>query len=75
MIEPENGTSAQHKRDQETYKVWKRKNSIARIMLLSGMQDDLMCEFEEYQTAQEIWLALKEHYGGTSTTKLRNDQV
>ena len=46
--EPEHGTYAQHIRDQEAYQAWKKKNSIARIMLLSCMQDDLMCEFESY---------------------------
>ena len=30
-----------------------------------------MCEFEEYDTAQKIRLALKEKFGGTSATKLR----
>ena len=71
MNEPENGATAQHRRDQEAYVAWKKKNSIARITLLSSMQDDLMCEFEEYTTAQEMWIALKEKFGGTSATKLR----
>ena len=35
------------------------------------MQDDVMCEYEKYETAQEMWLALKDKFGGTSTTKLR----
>ena len=35
------------------------------------MQDDLMCEYEKYETAQEMWLAQKDKFGGTSTTKLR----
>ena len=39
--------------------------------MLSSMQDDLMCEFEKDETIQEIWLALKDKFGGTSTTKLR----
>ncbi|KAH9686018.1 hypothetical protein KPL70_014192 [Citrus sinensis] len=34
-------------------------------------QDDLMCEYEKYETAQEMWLAQKDKFGGTSTTKLR----
>ena len=47
MDESEQGNSAQHRRDHETYLIWKRKNRIARITLLSSMQDDLMCEYED----------------------------
>jgi len=71
MDEPEHGTSAQHKRDLEAYQAWKKKNSIAHITLLSCMQDDLMCEFESYDTAQAMWVVLKDKFGGTSITKLR----
>ena len=35
------------------------------------MQDDLLIEYEVYQTAHEMWKDLKEKYGGLSTTKLR----
>ena len=52
--EPKDGTSAQHKRDKEAYIVWKKKNSIARITLLSSMEDDIMCEFKKYQMAQKM---------------------
>ena len=61
----------QHIRDLEAYQAWKKKNSNARKILLSSMQDDLMYEYEKYETAQEMWLALKDKFGGTSTTKLR----
>uniref|UniRef100_A0A1J3IMV5 Retrovirus-related Pol polyprotein from transposon TNT 1-94 n=1 Tax=Noccaea caerulescens TaxID=107243 RepID=A0A1J3IMV5_NOCCA len=71
MEQPEQGDTPQHVRDLETYNVWKKKNSIARITLLSCMQDDLMCEFEEFETAKGMWEALKEKFGATSATKLR----
>ncbi|GAV62801.1 UBN2_2 domain-containing protein, partial [Cephalotus follicularis] len=71
MAEPEYGTSAQHKRDHEADQSWKKKNSIARITLLSCMQDDLMCEFEGFKTAEEMWVALKDKFGCVSATKLR----
>ncbi|ESQ50917.1 hypothetical protein EUTSA_v10023107mg, partial [Eutrema salsugineum] len=71
MEEPEQGTTAQHEKDQQACVVWKRKNSIARITLLSCMQDVLMCEFEEYETAKGMWEALKDKFGATSATKLR----
>ena len=48
-----------------------QKNSLARITLLSCMQDDLMIEYEVYQTSHEMWEALKKKYGGLSATKLR----
>ena len=35
------------------------------------MADDLMYEYESYKTAQAIWIALKDKFGGTSNTKLR----
>ena len=35
------------------------------------MQDDLLIEYEVYQTAHEMWEALKEKYNGLSATKLR----
>ena len=71
MTEPEQGSSAQHRRDQEAYVAWKKKNSLARITLLSGMQDDLLIEYEVFQTAHEMWETLKEKYCGLSATKLR----
>ena len=33
--------------------------------------DELICEFEEYATAQEIWNALKEMFGNVSDTKFK----
>ena len=54
MVEPEAGNTAQHRRDQEAYLSWKKKNSIARITLLSAMADDLMCEFETHRMAQAM---------------------
>ena len=49
----------------------RKKNSLARITLLSCMQDNLLIDYEVYQIAHEMWETLKENYGGLSTTKLR----
>ena len=49
MEEPEVGTTAQHRRDSEAYAVWKRKNSRARIILLSAMSVDIAKEFKVYE--------------------------
>ena len=35
------------------------------------MQDDLLIEYEVYQTTHEMWKVLKEKYGVLSATKLR----
>ena len=34
---------------------WKKNNYLALIMLLSCMQDDLLIEYEVYQTTHEMW--------------------
>ncbi|KAK0587377.1 hypothetical protein LWI29_021811 [Acer saccharum] len=39
--------------------------------MLSSMIDALMCEYEGFDTAQDMWIVLKDKFGGTSTTKLR----
>ncbi|KAK3218221.1 hypothetical protein Dsin_012191 [Dipteronia sinensis] len=35
------------------------------------MADDLMCEYIGYEIAQDMWITLKDKFGGISTTKLR----
>ena len=35
------------------------------------MHNDLISEFEQYTTTQDMWKALKLRYGGTSATRLR----
>jgi gag-polypeptide of LTR copia-type len=40
-------------------------------MLLSRMENDVMREFRQYEVAKEMWLALKQKFGGTFVTKLR----
>ena len=72
MDEPEQGTIAQHRRDREAYEAWKKKNSIARITLLSSMDNDLMKEFRKYDMAKDMWSTLAEKFGSTSITKLRS---
>ncbi|KAK1569225.1 hypothetical protein Q3G72_034035 [Acer saccharum] len=39
--------------------------------MLSSITDALMCENEGFNTAQDMWITLKDKFGGTSTTKLR----
>ncbi|KAI9178225.1 hypothetical protein LWI28_024079 [Acer negundo] len=79
MDEPSNGNTAQHRRDMETYQTWKRNNSLARITMLSSMNDALMCEYEEFDTALGMWIALKDKFGGEnsdgSVTKIESRDV
>lgn len=71
MDEPEQGNTVQHRRDLEAYQKWFKNDRCARFTMLSSMHNDLIGEFEQYKTAQEIWNALTVKYGGTSTTRLR----
>ena len=71
MVEPEQGTTAQHRRDQEAYQSWRNKDRHARYTMLSAMHNDLIGEFEKYETAHDMWEALKQKFGITSLAKLR----
>ena len=71
MGELEQGNTAQHKQDLEAYNAWKRKNFLARITLLSSMENDMMCEYRKYDVTMELQATLKERFDGTSLAKLR----
>lgn len=72
MVEPEAGNTAQHKRDREAYESWTRKAKIARITLLSAMDNDIMRLFRTCETAMDIWSKLAEKFGTISVSKLRS---
>ena len=59
MAEPEHGTSAQHRRDMKAYQAYKRKDKVARILMLSTIRNDLMLLFESNRTAMVVWDAVK----------------
>ena len=42
MVEPDH---AQHRRDMEAYQAYKRKDRVARILMLSSMRNDSMLRF------------------------------
>ena len=71
MEVPVDGPTAQHRRDLDAYKAWKKKDSTAKGILISSMVDDLAFEYESYLTAHAVWVALKEKYSGVSLSKLR----
>jgi hypothetical protein len=71
MEEPEQGNSAQNRRNLEAYQSWRKKDRCARFTTLNNMHNDLIGEFESYGTAQDMWIALKAKFGGTTVTRLR----
>ena len=70
MVEPEQGDTTQHKLDMEEYQIYKCKDSVARILMLSSMRNDIMLCFERHRSAQSVWDAVRIQNGGTSTTRL-----
>ena len=71
MNEPEEGNTAQHRRDLEAYKAWKNANSIARGIIVSFVFDDRIHKCGGFPTAHVMWAHLRGMYGGTSITHLR----
>ena len=70
MSKPDEGSTEQHQRDLAAYESWRKKDLYAHFTMLSNMHNDLIGEFEQYTTAQDMWKALKLRYGGTSATRL-----
>ena len=70
-VEPGHGNITQHKRDIEAYQAYKRKDRVARILILSSIRNDLMLRFEMHRSALVVWDVVKVQYGGTSTMRLR----
>ena len=71
MVEPEHGTTAQHKRDMEAYQAYKRNDRVSCILMLSSMRNDMMLCFENNRSAMAVWDVVKIQFGGTSTIRLR----
>ena len=72
MTEPEEASTAQHRRDHKAYEAWKKKNSLAHIMFLSSMDDDIMREFRHFNLVSEMWSALRSKFDGTPIMKHRS---
>ncbi|XP_031258566.1 uncharacterized protein LOC116116653 [Pistacia vera] len=72
MEEHEDRNTVQHRRDRAAYETWKKKNSTARITLLSSMTDDIMRDYRRYEIVKDMWSALAAKFGGTSIIKLRS---
>ena len=72
MVEPEHGTTVQHRRDIEVYQAYKRKDRVACILMLGNMRNDMMLCFENNRSAMAVWDVVKIQFGGTSTTRLHH---
>ena len=53
-MQPENGNTAQHRRDLEAYESWVKKDRCALFTMLSSMHNDLIGDFKDYLNAQEM---------------------
>ena len=71
LTKPNEGSTEQHQRDLDAYESWCKKDLCACFTMSSSMHNDLISEFEQYTTVQEMWKSLKLRYGGTSATRLR----
>ena len=59
MVEPKQGNTSQHKLDMEAYQTYKRKDCVARSLMLSSMRNDIMLCFERHRSTQSVWDAVK----------------
>ena len=59
MAEPEQGNAAQQMLDMEAYQTHKRKDRVARILMLNSMRNDIMLCFKRHHSAQAVWDAMK----------------
>ena len=55
----------------EAYKAYKRKDRVARILMLNSMRNDLMLRFEKHCSTLVVWDIVKVQYGRISTMRLR----
>jgi len=71
LNQPDEGNSAQHKRDLEAYKACKKANFTARGIIVSFVVDELIHECEEFPIAHAMSAHLRGTYGSTSVIRLR----
>ena len=55
----------------EVCQAYKRKDRVARILMLNNIRNDMMLRFENNHPAMTVWDAAKIQFGGTSITRLR----
>ncbi|XP_026428460.1 uncharacterized protein LOC113324358 [Papaver somniferum] len=71
MPRPEEGSTAQHRRNLEACQEWIKNDRNARHMILSSMHNNLIGEFENHRFAHDMLEAVRQKFGDTSVAKLR----
>ena len=71
LSKPNERSTEQHQRDLTTYESWCKKDLYVHFTMLSSMHNNLIGEFEQYTTTQDMWKALKLRYKGTLAIRLR----
>ena len=56
--QPEEGNTAQHRRDFEAYKAWKRKDFILRGIIVFSVVVEMISECEEFPNVHTMWTHL-----------------
>ena len=54
LSKPDEGSIEQHQRDLAAYESWCKKDLCAHFTMLSSIHNDLIGEFEQYTTAQDM---------------------
>ncbi|XP_058186120.1 uncharacterized protein LOC131303327 [Rhododendron vialii] len=70
MVEPKHSDSPQYLCDLEAFEKWYKKDQCARLTMVRSMHNDLICEFECYETAHKLWEAIKHKYDIDFLTKM-----
>ncbi|XP_058194048.1 uncharacterized protein LOC131310837 [Rhododendron vialii] len=70
MVEPKHSDSPQYLCDLEAFEKWYKKDQWARLTMVRSMHNDLICEFEYYETAHKLWKAIKQKYDIDFLTKM-----
>lgn len=61
----------QARRNVDAYNSWKYINTIVWIVTLYSMQDDIMYQFEYYDTINKMWMIFKDKFVRNPITKLK----
>ena len=72
LVMSDNDSVDQHRQNLEAYNRWVKKDRLARIMVLSSMNDNLLSKYHKYSVTKELWGQLKFSLSGTSTIRLRS---
>lgn len=61
--------------EESAYKDTLNRDQLGRVVLLAHMCNDYMLKYEKYTIAKSVWDQVKEDFGGTTVTRLRQFQM